>query len=230
MDGCETGEAVRIGLAHGAVQSFSEDGKSADVIAPDRARHAALDYLALGDWHGQMEINSRTWYSGTPEPDRFKHNRPGRALVVFIPGHGAEPEATPVDTGVFEWRTVPLELLSADTPDEILNSRLPAPTLRRQILMRIAASGHVRLPARTALQAAVTAVEPEFALATLLEDELVTDCDAVDLDRIDHAGALRQAAENLLAESANDALAAQERTVARDALIRLFTYCEAIQP
>ena len=73
------------------------------------------------------------------------------------------------------------------------------------------------------------AVEPEFAYAALLEDELVTDCDAGDLDRIDHAGALRQAAESLLAESADEALAAEERSVARDALVRLFTYCEAIQ-
>jgi len=230
MNDCDTGDAIRIGLAHGAIQTFSEDDNAADVIAPDRAKYATLDYLALGDWHGQMEINSRTWYSGTPEPDRFKHNKPGRAVMVSIAGHGAEPEAMPVDTGVFEWRTAPLELLPDDAPADELNARLPAGTLRRQILLRVAASGHVSLPNRIALEAALGLVEPEFASAALLAEELVTDCTAGDLDRIDHAGALRQAAESLLAESASDALATDERSVARDALIRLFTYCEAIQP
>ena len=37
----------------------------------DRAGHAAQDYLALGDWHGTRRIDARTWYSGTPEHDRF---------------------------------------------------------------------------------------------------------------------------------------------------------------
>ena len=229
MDGCDTGDAVRIGLAHGAIQTFSEDGNAADVIAPDRARHAGLDYLALGDWHGQLEINRRTWYSGTPEPDRFKHDRPGRALVVSIAAHGADPEVTPVDTGQFEWRTLALDLLSGDIPDQALAERLPAGTLRRQILLQVVATGHTSLPGRTALQATMTAVEPEFAHAVLLEDDLVTDCDSVDLDRIDLAGALRQAAESLLSQGADDSLAAEDRTVARDALVRLFTYCEAIK-
>src|SRR5690606_10961405 len=70
---------IRIGLAHGPIQGFSEEGGASDVIAPDRAGRAGLDYLALGDWHGQIRVNERTWYSGTPEPDRFKHNAPGRA-------------------------------------------------------------------------------------------------------------------------------------------------------
>ena len=55
-------DSICIGLAHGAVQSFGEDGAS-EIIAPDRAQQSGLDYLALGDWHGQISINDRTWYS-----------------------------------------------------------------------------------------------------------------------------------------------------------------------
>src|SRR5690606_17806357 len=83
MDSATSPEgSIRVGLAHGAIQSFSEDAAASEVIAPDRARRAVLDYLALGDWHGAVGIDARTRYSGTPEPDRFKHDRPGEALLV----------------------------------------------------------------------------------------------------------------------------------------------------
>ena len=99
--------ALRIGLAHGAVQSFSEEGAGLDVIAsrPGAAR-AGLDYLALGDWHGGVEINARTRYSGTPEPDRFKHDRPGEALLVALDGPSAPAGVTPLPTGSFTWQTI----------------------------------------------------------------------------------------------------------------------------
>jgi hypothetical protein len=45
-------DAFRIGLAHGAVQTFSEHGNPA-LIPPDRAASAGLAFLALGDWNGQ---------------------------------------------------------------------------------------------------------------------------------------------------------------------------------
>ena len=73
--------ALRIGLAHGAVQSFSEDGNPA-LIPPDRAETAGLAFLALGDWHGQLRIGPRTWYAGAPEADGFQHaTAPGAVLV-----------------------------------------------------------------------------------------------------------------------------------------------------
>src|SRR5690606_31070946 len=69
--------AIRIGLAHGAIRDFSEDSATSEIIAPNRADRAGLNYLALGDWHGAMRVDPRTWYSGTPEQDRFKHDRSG---------------------------------------------------------------------------------------------------------------------------------------------------------
>ncbi|PTM42747.1 DNA repair exonuclease [Bosea sp. 124] len=229
MDRAATAEgALRIGLAHGAIQSFSEDGVGLDVIAPDRAARSGLDYLALGDWHGQMRINSRSWYSGAPEPDRFKHDGPGKALLVSLAGPGAVPEVSAVETGSFDWRTLPLELISGDDATTILAGRLPSGSVRRQILLRVVASGRLRPQARAALDAAVAAVAPEFAHLLVETEGLASDCESEDLDAIDRAGALRHAADLLLAESLDEGRPGGERQAARDALVRLFTYCEAM--
>lgn len=218
---------IRIGLAHGAVQSFSEDGGASDVIAPDRAARAGLDYLALGDWHGQMRIGPRSWYSGAPEPDRFKHDASGHALLVTIPAAGAEPAVEPVATGAFAWRTLALDCLAGDDPGAHLAALLPAGPLRRQTLLRVLATGRTRPPARTRLEADLAAIAPEFALLQLEAQELVTECETEDVDQIDRGGALRQAADMLLAESRDDGRASAEREVAREALMRLFSYCAA---
>ena len=66
-------------------------GAKTAAASRDRAATARLDYLALGDWHGTRRIDARTWYSGTPEPDRFKANEPGNVLQVDIARAGAEP-------------------------------------------------------------------------------------------------------------------------------------------
>ena len=231
MNGAATPEgAIRLGLAHGAIQDFSEEAVSSDVIAPDRALRAGLDYLALGDWHGYVAVNTRTHYSGTPEPDRFKHDRPGQALLVSIAGSGAEPQVTPVETGSFAWRTIPLHLLAGDDIDAAVTALLPAGPLRRQALLRIAASGRVRLAGRAALASAIEKTAPDFAHLELDESELATDCKSDDLDQIDRAGALREAAQALLDESADETRSAAEREIAQAALVRLFTYCEATEP
>ena len=95
---------LRVGLAHGSVQGVLPDEVDAtNPIAPDRAEQAKLDYLALGDWHGAKQINERTWYSGTPEPERFRNNEAGCALVVDIPEPGAVPAVKSVDTARYRW-------------------------------------------------------------------------------------------------------------------------------
>ena len=231
MDGAATQEgSLRIGLAHGAIQNFSEDAAASDVIAPDRAMRAGLDYLALGDWHGQLAVNARTHYSGTPEPDRFKHDKPGAALLVTLAGPGAIPQVTPVETASFTWRTLNLDLLSGEDGAAMLADILPPVAARRQTLLRVVATGRTSLAGRMALSAALEAAMPDFAHCKSDLEGLATDCDATDLDRIDRAGALREAAEALLAESADEARSEAERAIARHALLRLFSYCEAVAP
>jgi hypothetical protein len=115
---------LRIGLAHGSVQGIlSDDVDSPNPIAPDRASSASLDYLALGDWHGCRRIDDRTWYSGTPEPDRFKANEPGHALLVELPHPGAIPTVTRLATARFTWTAWEARLEVASDID-VVSARL----------------------------------------------------------------------------------------------------------
>ena len=228
MDDVATPEgALRIGLAHGAIRDFSEEARAADVIAPDRARRAGLAYLALGDWHGPVAVDARTRYSGTPEPDRFKHDHPGAALLVGLAGPAATPEVTPLATASFAWRRLALHLLESDDPEPALAALLPAAADRRQSLVRVMATGHSRLPARTALARAVAVAAPDFAFLELDESGLATRCESADLDHIDRAGALREAAAALLAEAGDGRRPAADREIARAALARLYAYAQA---
>ena len=115
---------VRVGLAHGSVQGvLASDIDSANPIAADRAARARLDYLALGDWHGCKQIDARTWYSGTPEPDRFKGNDPGHVLLVQIDAPGAEPDVRRIATGLHDWQTWE-HTVTVDSDVDVLVARL----------------------------------------------------------------------------------------------------------
>lgn len=106
FDGWDTAPGLlRIGLAHGSVAGIlPEQADAPNPVAPDRAARARLDYLALGDWHGMKQIDPRTWYSGTPEPDRFKDNDPGNVLLVEIDSPGALPRVTPLRVARYRWQ------------------------------------------------------------------------------------------------------------------------------
>lgn len=136
--------ALRIGLAHGSIRDFGSQGETANQIAPDRAKISSLDYLALGDWHGTLRIDDRTWYSGTPEADRFQRDDPGQALCVFLE-LGREPQVTPVRTGKFQWvmrdwRVDDLDAFNAQS-EQLLNTLEPSETLLQLTLTGIAALG-----------------------------------------------------------------------------------------
>ena len=98
---------IRIGLAHGAVYGFdTNEEQRANQIYPTRPELARLDYLALGDWHGELQVNERCWYSGTPETDSFQTRGKGTALLVEIDGPKGLPQVTPLPTGQYRWETL----------------------------------------------------------------------------------------------------------------------------
>lgn len=102
---------IRVGLAHGSVAGILHEGiDSPNPIAADRATTATLDYLALGDWHGTKQIDARTWYSGTPEQDRFKDNDSGNVLLVEIDAPGATPRVIARRVGRFTWQARAFEI------------------------------------------------------------------------------------------------------------------------
>lgn len=105
LDRMETpSDYVRVGVAHGAVTGIlPEQAEVNNPIAADRAERARLDYLALGDWHGFYRVNERTFYSGTPETDRFTQNDSGSVAIVEIGGPGALPVVSQRRIGHFDW-------------------------------------------------------------------------------------------------------------------------------
>ncbi len=148
---------LRIGLAHGSVQGLlSEDIDSANPIAPGRAASARLDYLALGDWHGCKRIDARTWYAGTPEPDRFKDNGSGQALLVEIDAPGAEPRVTPLQVGRFRWQAIAGVLQVASDVDA-LEAQLEGLDANDVVDLRV--QGRIDLAGLQRLQAAIGRAE-----------------------------------------------------------------------
>ncbi|MFV1875638.1 metallophosphoesterase family protein [Nioella sp.] len=214
--------SLRIGLAHGAVVDFADTG---ELIPPDRDRTAYLDYLALGDWHGRIQVSTRTHYSGAPEQDQFKHDVRGQCLAVTILGWGAEPEVKAIETGSFLWKHAELMIHEGDPAAQMLESLLPD-TDRRNTLLRLSAKGWASLSENAALTASVTRHAPEFAFLELLSEKLSTLHSVADLNEIDHAGAMRLAAEQLMAEAEDPALAEEDRAIAAAALSRLYAYAK----
>jgi len=98
-------DQIRVAVAHGSVVDFeSEDGGTTpNLIDPSIVSDAGLDYLALGDWHGTRQVAERVWYSGTPEPDRFKDNQSGHVLIVEIDSPGAAPKIETIRSGGCQW-------------------------------------------------------------------------------------------------------------------------------
>ncbi len=144
------GSRIRVGLAHGSVTGRLPEGiDSANPIAPDRAVRAQLDYLALGDWHGCLSIDARTWYAGTPETDRFRNNESGMVLHATIAAPGATPVVERVAVGRYRWQSIDHPIVvPADI--EALDHRLQS--LTEQDLVRLTVSGTLSLADWDALQ------------------------------------------------------------------------------
>lgn len=105
---------IRIGIAHGTVESVRQDEPDYP-IARDAPARAALDYLALGHWHSMTTYAAadgviRMAYAGTPEPTRFGERDSGNALLVEIAQPGAAPAVTPFETGGLSWRILEADL------------------------------------------------------------------------------------------------------------------------
>ncbi len=132
-------ELPRIILAHGTIQGFGsqqddEDGSPSTVNWIDLSSLPAdaIDFIALGDWHGTKQVGPKAWYCGTPEIDRFpkgEGNDPGHVLKVTI-SRGHPPIVEKIPTRHFAWKELAfrfsddasLNLFSARL-DELIGSR-----------------------------------------------------------------------------------------------------------
>lgn len=203
----------RIGLAHGSVQGIlAEHIDSDNPIAADRAERAQLDYLALGDWHGMRQINARTWYSGTPEPDRFKDNQPGHVLLVSLPEPKALPQVEAIPLAAYHWHSLTYEF-THDEQVQDFEQRMQ--TYDLQSVIELELTGHLSLAATQALDAVLIRLESRVRSIAVQRDDLrlsatEADIQALQVDGYVHAALLslqaQQQAGGEGAQTAGDAL------------------------
>ena len=222
MDHAHTDQGlIRIGLAHGAVHGFDTDEEQrANPIEPTRPQLAHLDYLALGDWHGELRINERCWYSGTPETDSFQTRGTGTALLVEIDGPGELPHVTPLPAGQFRWVSLDARLESLDDIT-LLDSQLRdlGGDLNRT-LVDLTLSGALSLVdmQRFEDQIAEGAAAALFHLR-INREHLYHEPTDDDLDNIDPGGIVRAAADQLRRAAQ---AGGSDAALSREALHRLY--------
>ena len=200
-DAATSDGTIRVGLAHGSVAGrLPAQAEASNAIDPDRATRAGLSYLALGDWHGALQIGPRTWYSGTPETDRHRSNDSGLAHVVTIDGPGAQARVDAVRVGHYRWIRLDIELVDG-TADRAIAALadLEADVSRSVVALRV--SGSISLGERHRLDRELEGWQARFHHLDTdlggLKDEPTAD----DLDAIDTGGFVRTAVERLKAKA-----------------------------
>jgi len=206
---------ARVGLAHGSVQGLLADGIDAsNPIAAGRATQARLDYLALGDWHGTRKVDAHTWYSGTPETDRFRANASGQALLVTLMEPGLAPEVQILQTGRYRWQTLQWQL-HGDASVETAVMELAQ--LGAETVVRVQIEGQLSLAAHSRLSAALTQAEGRMRSLQVDTTGLQLVPDEADLQRLQAQGLVGEVITTLQAQQQQPELA----EVARDALVLL---------
>lgn len=211
--------AIRVGLAHGSVANRLPGGsEAANTIAEDRAQSADLDYLALGDWHGTVQIDDKTWYSGTPETDRHRDNQSGNVLFVEIDGHGSVPEVTKMPTGAYAWRRLEVALIDgrADAVTQALES---LQVDHQRAVVELTVTGVVSLAERHAMERELSAWQARLHHLVVDDAGLHEEPTDDDLDALG-AGFVGLAVERLRAISCDPAH--PDRAASRVALRMLF--------
>ena len=222
--------AVRIGVAHGSITGFGSDNREAkNYIAPDRPQRAGLAYLAMGDWHGTRKINDRCWYSGTHETDSFKVDGGGQVLLVEIGDDHPAPNVEMIQTGSFSWYTCKEQVNNIEEIDSLeerlrqINGNQP-----EQALVDLRVEGALSLNDEQYFQERIVeGVADALRFLRVNEKNLLSNPTEEDLERIDHAGVVRVAAETLMAKAENEK--GDEQELATEALRRLYLEHKKLQ-
>ncbi len=150
-------DRIRVGVAHGGVLDIlqalagDEEVEVHNDIPAGLADRARLDYLALGDWHGRLRVNERTWYSGTPEPTRFKERDPGHVLSIEIERPRAQPKVTAHRVAKFTWHRIASTLATADHV-AALDRQLAELPNRNDALVELTLDGQLDLQLRARVE------------------------------------------------------------------------------
>jgi len=209
--------ALRIAVAHGAVDSFAPQARNPEAIGREAVQRALddgkLHYLALGDRHSATEVAPRVWYSGSQEPTDFGEQS-GRVLVVEIDERDGR-ECTVEERRIGEWQFVEhaCELTSA-ADLEGLEEWLATRPHKDRTTLRLRLGGSLPLALKARLDDLLDQARPLFAGLHEIDDELHVVTDEADATRLGLTGFARTAAEKL-------AERAEAEPAARDALALL---------
>lgn len=204
---------LRIGLAHGSVQGLLADSiDSSNPIASDRSLTARLDYLALGDWHGTRQINESTWYSGTPETDRFRANDSGNTLLIEL-ATGAKPLVSIERTSRHQWHTIK-DSLYGETDIDQLSAKLQ--NVGTNHVIQLALEGQLSLVQYQRLQRTLEQLQGKVRGLDLDMDALSIEPSDDDLQQLHAEGYLAHVLDELKQQQQSE-----QASVAREALLIL---------
>ena len=221
FDQADTPEGtIRIGMAHGSVPDFLPAEEVHNPISANRTETARLDYLALGDWHGTQEINDRTWYAGTPEPDRFTSSDPGNVLVVKVEAAGAPPAVEKVPVGKFVWKEMEHSIHDPADLDALTPLMGPLGPHFERLLLRLKLNGVVNLELRAKLYKRIEEWKANLHYLEVDAQALLAEPTDNDLDQIAGRGFIRTASNHLRDLAANEE--SPDREIAKAALVRLY--------
>jgi DNA repair exonuclease SbcCD nuclease subunit len=220
-------DVIRIGFAHGSLDNrLQHRGEAANTISDTRATSAHLDYLALGDWHGTLNIADRTWYSGTPEPDRFKANDSGNVLHVEVTERGAQPKVEKISVGHYIWCQMEQQLFGENDADGLEQHIRKSYALDRTLL-KLSLSGAVSLDSRNYLDKIVERLTASAFYLEVDDSALSAEPSTDDLDGIDQSGFVGATVSKLL-QLANNPVQ-EEADTARLALQILYSKYKTIE-
>lgn len=191
---------IRIGLAHGSLDALSQyRGEAPNTIALSRIQSAKIDYLALGDWHGTISASKRAYYSGTPEPDRFKANESGNIIIAEIEAPGKEPVVQIRSTKHYLWQLLDNSIFRAA---DILSIRQQLQELNHpldRIALRMSLKGSLSFEERALLDKEIEQLNSELFYVESDLSGLLAEPSNEDLDEIEQSGFVRTAVDKLMA-------------------------------
>lgn len=199
FDNCSTDtDFVRVGLAHGSVTNrLPEAADTHNPISEFRTKTAKLDYLALGDWHGTLDIADKTWYSGTHEQDRFRQNQPGNVLIVDIAGPGQTPSVRVLPVGRYHWHQLELEITDEDSIGLLVHAldQLEEP---QNALVRLRLTGAVTLSVGQQLNELMDAWLARLHFLEVNDESLAAQPSEDDIADIGATGFMKEAISKLI--------------------------------
>jgi hypothetical protein len=159
----------------------------------------------------------RTWYSGSPEPDRHKANESGFVQLVEIDGPGAPERTDMISVGRFCWIRLDIELLDG-TCQKLVEVLHGLPSEHHRCVVSLNLSGSISLAERRRLEREIKSWEPRLHHLDVDDSGVIDDPTADDLDALDTSGFVRLAVDRLKEQ----ATGGPEAEVARMALRMIY--------